>query len=308
MAINRPAEVVAADLRARVLEAQRALETLDADVHIIERGWHPEVPVRTFSGTLRYRAPESVALQVVDETRYPSSAWRNNDNDLVITEGRWWSRGPGACPVQLQPRCSLNQPRLRVLTQREPFAEESPAPLDLVLPARSFNVPTGTTELRTATVAGQAAIGLRTTVAQVTPILSGLRTVGNWRELYPGDEVELWLDEDHLVPLELTVRPAAGAERGRWQAEHGYRDTDRHRAPRSVPRPRRDQRPAPAGELPGRATRRPQSRRRVRREQPWTRRSCPSRRFSPRGCAPIGRGRLRRSACGRGPTGGRGSR
>ena len=224
MAINRPAEVVAADLRARVLEAQRALETLDADLRVVERGWHPDVPTRTFSGTLRYRAPESVALHVVDETRYPSSKWRNNDNDLVITEGRWWSRGPGACPVQLQPRCSLNQARVRVLTQREPFAEDSPAPLDLVLPARSFNVPTGTTELRTATVAGHAAIGLRTTVAQVTPILSGLRTVGNWRELYPGDEVELWLDKDHLVPLKLIVRPAADAERGRWEAERGYRD------------------------------------------------------------------------------------
>jgi hypothetical protein len=224
MTINRPSQVLAADLRARVLEAQRTLETLSADLRVVERGWNPDVPTRAFSGTLRYRAPESVALHLVDETRYPSSAWRNNDNDLVIAESRWWSRGPGACPVQLQPRCSLNQPRVRVLTAREPFAEDSPAPLDLVLPARSFNVPTGTTEVRSASIAGHAAIGLRTTVAQVTPILSGLRTVGNWRELYPGDEVELWLDKEHLVPLKLTVRPAAGAERGRWEAERGYRD------------------------------------------------------------------------------------
>jgi hypothetical protein len=78
--------------------------------------------------------------------------------------------------------------------------------------------------LRTATVAGHAAIGLRTTVAQVTPILSGLRTVGNWRELYPGDDVDLWLDEEHLVPLKLSVRRADDAERSRWEAERGYRD------------------------------------------------------------------------------------
>ena len=63
-----------------------------------------------------------------------------------------------------------------------------------------------------------------TTVAEVTPILSGLRSVGNWRELYPGDEVELWLDEEHLVPLELTVRPAAEAGARRWEAERGYHD------------------------------------------------------------------------------------
>ena len=224
MAVNRPAEVVAADLGARVLEAQRTLEALAADVRIVERGWHPEVPMRTFRGTLRYRAPESVGLRISDETRYPSSGWRANDTDLVITDGRWWSRGPGACPVQLQPGCSLNQPRLSALTRREPFAEDSPAPLDMVLPARSFSVPTGTTRLRTGTVAGRSAIGLRTTVAEVTPILSGLRSVGNWRDLYAGDEVELWLDRDHLVPLELRVRPATDATRRRWATERGYRD------------------------------------------------------------------------------------
>jgi hypothetical protein len=65
---------------------------------------------------------------------------------------------------------------------------------------------------------------LRTTVAEVTPILSGLRSVGNWRDLYPGDEVELWLDEEHLVPLALAVRPASDTARHRWAAERGYRD------------------------------------------------------------------------------------
>ena len=222
--VNRPAEVVAADLRARVLDAQRTLESLQANVRIVERGWNPAVPTRTFRGTLRYHAPESVGLHLIDETRYPSSRWRANNTDLVIAEGEWWSRGPGACPVQLQPGCSLNQPRLRALTRREPFAEDSPAPLDVALPARSFSVPTGTAQLRTGTVAGRSAIGLRATVAEVTPILSGLRSVGNWRELYPGDEAEVWLDETHLVPLELTVRPSADAARRRWEAERGYHD------------------------------------------------------------------------------------
>src|SRR5438128_8929083 len=55
VAVNRPAEVVAADLGARVLEAQRTLQTLAADVRIVERGWNPDVPTRTFRGTLRYR-------------------------------------------------------------------------------------------------------------------------------------------------------------------------------------------------------------------------------------------------------------
>ena len=310
MAVNRPSEVVAADLGARVLEAQRRLETLSADVRIVERGWHPAVPTRTFRGTLRYRAPESIGLQISDETRYPSSRWRANDTDLVITEGRWWSRGPGACPVQLQPGCSLNQPRLRALTRREPFAADSPAPLDMVLPARSFSVPTGTTRLRTATVAGRSAIGLRTTVAEVTPILSGLRSVGNWRDLYPGDAVELWLDKDHLVPLELRVRPATDGARRRWAAERGYRDP-----PGTVMMevalsdvevngrlPRNSFPPAPKGRAP--ATQASSL-------DPCPRRSCPSPLASPRACVPTGRASSRHrarppSACGRGPTAGRG--
>ena len=52
--------------------------------------------------------------------------------------------------------------------------------------------------------------------------------VGNWRELYAGDDVELWLDRDHLVPLGLSVRTAADADRDRWEAERGYRDLHEH--------------------------------------------------------------------------------
>jgi hypothetical protein len=58
----------------------------------------------------------------------------------------------------------------------------------------------------------------------VQPLLDGLRSAGDWRQLHPADHVELWLDDASLVPLSLRVRPAAGADRDWWAVRHGYRD------------------------------------------------------------------------------------
>ena len=52
-----PGQVAMADLPARVVAAQRTVRSLAADVSLVERGWHPSVPERRFTGRLRYRAP-----------------------------------------------------------------------------------------------------------------------------------------------------------------------------------------------------------------------------------------------------------
>jgi predicted anti-sigma-YlaC factor YlaD len=56
-------EAVAA-IPERVLVAQRELSSLDAEVTVVERGWHPDVPVRHLAGHLTYAAPESLALRL----------------------------------------------------------------------------------------------------------------------------------------------------------------------------------------------------------------------------------------------------
>ncbi|HSS09699.1 MAG TPA: zf-HC2 domain-containing protein, partial [Acidimicrobiales bacterium] len=203
---RRPAQVVAADIDAQVLAAQRHVSTLSADITIVERGWHPRVPLRTFEGTLRYQAPESLALQLADRTHYPSAAWRRNDISVVVAEDRWWSSGFPACPVALEPSCEPPAPRQRAVINREPFALDSPSGLDLVVPVASFDIPTAPSTLPSRQVSGRPAIGVETTVAQLAPRLSGLQQAGNWRELFPADPVELWLDQSNLVPLALTVR------------------------------------------------------------------------------------------------------
>jgi len=221
---RRPSQVALADLPARVVAAQRSLSSLAAEVSLVERNWHPDVPERVLTGRLRYRAPESLALRLTDRTAYPSAAWVRDDVTLVVTGDRWWTRGPRGCPVEAQPACTPRTPQVRLVERREPFADATPVPLDLVTPVRSFTPAAAPAPLGTRRVAGRAAEGVATTAAQVAPLLTGLAPAGNLRAFHPADPVELWLDQAALIPLALRVTVAPGAERQRWAAAHGYPD------------------------------------------------------------------------------------
>ena len=221
-----PGQVAMADLPARVVAAQRALRSLAADVSLVERGWHPSVRERRFTGWLRYRAPEQLALTLADRTAYPSAAWRRSDLSLVVSGDRWWTSGQRACPAEALPDCAPATSQVRLVERREPFAEATPVPLDLVTPVRSFT-PTGAgAPLGTRRVAGRAAVGVAVTAAQVAPLLAGLAPAGagNLRALYPADRVELWLDRAALVPLAVAVTAAPGEERRAWAAARGFGD------------------------------------------------------------------------------------
>jgi anti-sigma factor RsiW len=221
-----PGQVALADLPGRVVAAQRALRSLAADVSLVERGWHASVPERRFTGRLRYRAPEQLALVLTDRTDYPSAAWRRGDLTLVVSGDRWWARGQRACPAEALPRCAPATPEVRLVERREPFAEATPVPLDLVSPVRSFTPAGAGTPLGTRRVAGREAAGVAVTAAQAAPLLAGLAPggAGNLRAVHPSDRVELWLDEAALVPLAVRVTAAPGEERRAWAATHGYRD------------------------------------------------------------------------------------
>jgi len=220
-------DVAAANLSGPVLSAQRRVDALVAQVHVTERGWHPDVPVRTYSGHIDYRAPESIAIDLVDDTRYPSTAWKPNNVTTVVSQGTDWRSGPAACPRESQPSCTPAAPRVLGSVDREPFPDAAPAPLDLVVPVRSLAGGGDETLLGRRRIAGRSAIGVQVTAAQVEPLLAGLVQTGNWREFYPSDRVELWLDRESFVPLDLKVLPARSAERERWAAHRGYSDSPR---------------------------------------------------------------------------------
>jgi hypothetical protein len=221
---NRPDSAAFADLATEVSAAQHRIETLAADVHLVEHGLHPAVPVRTFSGTLRYHAPESLALTLTDKTVYPAPAWVPNDVKLVVDEDESWSRGPRACPSEALPDCTPAEPAVTAVTNREPFAPDRPAPLDLVTPVASFTLGGQPGSFGTRTIDGRTAAGIRTTAARVQPVLAGLAPAGNLRAVHPSDPVDIWLDQETLVPLALTVQAADDPDRAAWAANLGYRD------------------------------------------------------------------------------------
>lgn len=216
--------VAAADIPARVVAAQQSVRSLSATVSIVERGWHADVPSRTFHGRLTYEAPESMTLILSDDTDYPSPAWITDDVALVVDGPTLWRKGPRACPAESQPACTPPAPEVSVVQRREPFADGSPVPLELITPVESFALAGTPATLPGRTIGGRDALGVVVTAGQVDALLDGLRPAGNLREVHPLDTVELWLDTRSFVPLALRVISADRPERARWAAARRYQE------------------------------------------------------------------------------------
>ncbi len=217
-----PAEAV--ELEQLVRTAQHRVHSLQARVAITEHGWHPQVPDRTYAGSLRYAAPETLTLKLDDRTRYPSPQWHDNDVTVVVDEATAWSRGRVGCPVSALPDCAPDTPRTTVVTGREPFDTAEAVPLELVVPVGSFATAPTAADTRTQTVDGRAAVEVTVAVAQLRPMLDAVLDVGAWRALHPTDEATVALDAEYGIPLRVEVAASAGTERDRWAATLGYDD------------------------------------------------------------------------------------
>jgi hypothetical protein len=190
-----PQTVAAADIPTRVVEVQPAVSALTAGVTVTEAGGP------AWRGTLRYRAPEHLAL-VLDG---PAGARLGT----VAAGDRWWSTSPD---------------RTLAVEHRAPFEAGAPAPLELVSPVDSLAGAAPLQELGTRTIEGVDVVGVRVTAAQVADVLDGVDPTGALRPVHPTDEVDLWLDDEHLVPIEVVVRAAPTPERARWAAGRGIAD------------------------------------------------------------------------------------
>ena len=222
--IREPTPVAAAEIPDRVLAAQGQVTSLTAQLTIVERGWHPDVAERVFGGQIEYRAPESLWVEIRDDTVYPSNAWVPNHTTFVVDGNVAWSRSVAGCPTEALPGCTPPEPRLLVTTDREPFPDAFPAPLDLIVPVASFSRAGEPGSLGFKEIDGRRAVGVVVTAAQVAPLIEGLISAGNWREVHPTDRVELWLDQGALVPLAFSVFPAATSDRRLWAIRRGYVD------------------------------------------------------------------------------------
>jgi len=182
--------IAAAGLPSRVVAAQREVASLVASITVTERS-----PARHRIGTLRYRAPDTLELRLGDAA-------------LVAGGDRWLLRGADGTVVA---RSGV-----------EPFDAGDPLPLDLVLPAAGFIGADEPVSLGRDVIDGREALGVRVPAAQVGALLSGLRPGGEGRDVHATDLVDLWLDDQYLVPLRLAVRAADGPDRARWAAARGH--------------------------------------------------------------------------------------
>jgi hypothetical protein len=216
-----PRSPAAAELPDRVLAAQTGIESLDADFQLVEGGATGDHWDRRLEGRLVYQAPESLALTLRERRS------READLQLVVNGERWWQSTLRACsPRPDRTGCPDAARRwVRSVRGREPFSESSPVPLELINPVDGFTPAASTPAgLGTRTIAGRRAVGVAVTAAQMGPFLDGLSIGAHLRAVHPGDPVELWLDDEHLVPLEVTVRAANDPGRARWASGQGVPD------------------------------------------------------------------------------------
>jgi Putative zinc-finger len=216
-----PRSPAAADLPHRVLAAQTGIESLDAGFQLVESGVAGDHRERRLEGRLVYEAPESLALTLRE--RGSTEA----DLQLVVNGERWWQSTVRACSPRPDRTACPDAARrwVRSVRGREPFSESSPVPLELINPVDGFTPAASTlTGLGTRTIAGRRAVGVAVTAAQMGPFLDGLSIGAHLRAVHPGDPVELWLDDEHLVPLEATVRAADDPDRARWASGQGATD------------------------------------------------------------------------------------
>jgi hypothetical protein len=205
------------------------LQGLSAEVVVVERGTHPAVPERVYTGSIDYVAPEKLAIRLIDTTDYPDPAWLANDVSLIISDGDMVTTAGSPCPVAALPDC-LVEPATRAVQDQPPFDDGVLLPLEIVGPGRSLNWPSAIDVLGTTELDGTPAIQVRSTVAAVE-LIGAITDRGSWRDLHPTDSVLMWLDEETLVPLRIEIFAADSPERQLWQLRHDYEDDPADNAP-----------------------------------------------------------------------------
>jgi hypothetical protein len=216
-----PSPALASEIPRRVAEASRQVTEYRASFRIEERNFHPLVPVRRFTATVSFRAPESFRAEVRDESRYPDGQWPRNDLLLAGDGPRWLVQGPITCPREALPACPLEGREERAVRGREPFDHDTPLPTDVVVPVQTL---AGTDRVRVVgegTVLGRDVVVVELPYRDATPLFGYLNAAGSWRPFYPLDPVRVSLDAETWFPLAYEVWPGASSERRLWAVRNG---------------------------------------------------------------------------------------
>ncbi|MGH2735215.1 MAG: zf-HC2 domain-containing protein [Actinomycetota bacterium] len=221
---DQPSSANASEVAERVRAAARVLDTYRASFRIVERNYQADVPVRRFAARVWFKAPERFRLQVSDLTAYPSADWPANEVRLVASPTRWWIEEPTICPSEAMGRCPYTSTETRDVSRRQPFDGATALPTDIIVPLETLATTEDFQVLGTRTIAGRNALRVALLYRQAVPLVSALEAGGAWREFYPLDRVDLWIDAETLFPLRFEVSAHGSTERMRWARTKGYTD------------------------------------------------------------------------------------
>jgi Putative zinc-finger len=207
---------LATEIPGRVTAASTEVTAYRAALDVVERHFHPRVPVRRFEARVAFAAPERFRAAVDDITAYPSAMWPRNDTVLSVDRDRWLTRGPATCPRESLPSCAPGGEEVRRVTGREPFDGDAPLPTDIVLPVGTLS---GTDRVRVVgqdEVLGREVVLVELAYRDAVPLFAWLHAAGSWRPLFPLDRVLVSLDAESWFPLAYEVRAASSPDRDAW--------------------------------------------------------------------------------------------
>ncbi|MGH2710392.1 MAG: zf-HC2 domain-containing protein [Actinomycetota bacterium] len=216
-----PSPALATEIPREVAAAAAQVTSYRATFSIEELNFSIEVPRRTFSADVRFRAPETFRAAVTDLTTYPGEGWTHNDFVLAVDSDRWSLDAPRTCPRETQPGCLTLGREVRSVVGRAPFEGDTALPTDIVLPVRTL-VDVGRVDVVEETsLLGRDAVTVELAYNEATPLFSYLHSAGTWRPFFPQDRVLVTLDRKSWFPLAYEVRAASSVERSLWATRQG---------------------------------------------------------------------------------------
>jgi hypothetical protein len=219
-----PQPALAGEVPRLIAEASAQVTEYSATLHITERNFRPETPVRRFLTSVEFDAPERFRAVTRDLTEYPSASWPENNMSVEVDGGRWRLEAPRTCPRQALPTCSGGGSEIREVTGREPFDADATLPTDIILP---LNTLAGADRVRvagTSEIADREVVTVQLAYRDAQPLFAFLHAGGSWRPFYPTDEVTLALDRETWFPVAYAVRAERSPERLQWAGSEGLND------------------------------------------------------------------------------------
>jgi hypothetical protein len=215
---------LATEIPQRIAEASNHVASYRATFRLVERGFHPRVPRRSFLADVAFRAPERFAVRITDLTSYPGPSWPSNDITLAVDGSRWFLDAPRGCPIEALPLCAPEGRDVIRVIGRPPFDGDTPLPTDIVLPVRMLAGSDRVAVRGEDTVLGRDAVVVELAYHDAGPLFEFLRAGGLWRPFFPHDRVLVSLDRETWFPLAFEVLAAGGPDRARWAAGLGLVD------------------------------------------------------------------------------------